>query len=131
MKNYKSLKMRNFRLFIQLVATSIFLPLNTYAENPKLPYWKDIQTVSVNREEPRSAFMTYADKTQAMTGKYESSTYYRLLNGIWKFYFTESYKNLPANITDKDIDLSGWKDIQVPGNWEIQGFGTARYTNHG
>lgn len=131
MKNYKSLKMRNFRLFIQLVATSIFLPLNTYAENPKLPYWKDIQTVSVNREEPRSAFMTYADKTQAMTGKYESSTYYRLLNGIWKFYFTESYKNLPANITDKDIDLSGWKDIQVPGNWEIQGFGTAIYTNHG
>ena len=129
MKNYKSLKMRNFRLFIQLVATSIFLPLNTYAENPKLPYWKDIQTVSVNREEPRSAFMTYADKTQAMTGKYESSTYYRLLNGIWKFYFTESYKDLPANITDKDIDLSGWKDIKVPGNWEMQGFGTPIYTN--
>ena len=129
MKNYKSLKMRNFRLFIQLVATSIFLPLNTYAENPKLPYWKDIQTVSVNREEPRSAFMTYANKTQAMTGKYESSTYYRLLNGTWKFYFTESYKNLPANITDKDIDLSEWKDIKVPGNWEMQGFGTPIYTN--
>ena len=131
MKNYKSLKMKHFGLFIQLLATSIFLPQNTYADNSELPYWKDIQTVSVNREEPRSAFMTYADKTQAMTGKYESSTYYRLLNGTWKFYFTESYKNLPDNITDKDIDLSGWKDIQVPGNWEIQGFGTAIYTNHG
>lgn len=30
-----------------------------------------ISVVSVNREEPRSAFMTYANKTQALTGDYE------------------------------------------------------------
>ena len=44
-----------------------------YADNATLPYWKDIQTVSVNREAPRSAFMTYADKAQAATGDYEKS----------------------------------------------------------
>ena len=60
-------------------------PQQLYAENASLPYWKDIQTVSVNRETPRSAFMTYADKTQALTGKYENSPYYELLNGTWKF----------------------------------------------
>ncbi len=130
MKNYNSSIIRYYS-FLIFFTTFIFIPQTGYTDSPVLPYWKDIQTVSVNREEPRSAFMTYADKTQAMTGKYESSTYYRLLNGTWKFYFTESYKNLPTNITDKDIDLSGWKDIQVPGNWEIQGFGAAIYTNHG
>lgn len=31
-------------------------PQQLYAENASLPYWKDIQTVSVNRETPRSAF---------------------------------------------------------------------------
>ena len=83
--------------------------ITAFAENTTLPYWKDIQTVCVNREEPRSAFMTYADKKQAMTGKYESSPYYRLLNGTWKFYFVDSYKQLPENITDADFDISAWK----------------------
>lgn len=106
-------------------------PQQLYAENASLPYWKDIQTVSVNREAPRSAFMTYADKTQALTGKYENSPYYELLNGTWKFYYTDSYLNLPADITSPEVSTEGWHDIKVPGNWEVQGFGTAIYTNHG
>lgn len=95
------------------------------------PYWQDVQVVSVNKEYPRSAFMTYDDRTDALSGKYENSPYYRLLNGTWKFYFVDGYKQLPENITDADIDVSGWNDIKVPGNWELQGYGTAIYTNHG
>ena len=95
------------------------------------PYWQDVQVVAVNKEYPRSAFMTYDDRTDALSGKYENSPYYRLLNGTWKFYFVDSYKQLPANITDADVDVSGWNDIKVPGNWELQGYGTAIYTNHG
>ena len=110
-------------------ATCLFCTQTTYASSD-LPYWKDIQTVSVNREAPRSAFMTYADREQAATMKYEQSPYYQLLNGTWKFYYVDSYKQLPENITST-ANLDGWKDIQVPGNWEVQGFGTAIYTNHG
>jgi beta-galactosidase len=110
-------------------ATCLFCTQTTYASSD-LPYWKDIQTVSVNREAPRSAFMTYADREQAATMKYEQSPYYQLLNGTWKFYYVDSYKQLPEDITST-TRLDGWKDIQVPGNWEVQGFGTAIYTNHG
>lgn len=106
-----------------------------YAENSttslNLPYWQDIQTVSVNKEAPRSAFMTYSDKATALSLAYEKSPYYQLLNGTWKFYFVNSYKELPANITDPSISTDNWNDIQVPGNWERQGFGVAIYTNHG
>ena len=101
----------------------------TFADNAKLPYWKDIQTFSVNRVAPRSAFMTYADKSQALTGDYESSPYYQLLNGTWKFHYVDCYKDLPADITDPTTSFTDWKDIKVPGNWEMQGFGTAIYTN--
>lgn len=108
---------------------------NVYAENNvsvcSLPYWKDIQTVSVNKETPRSAFMTYPDKNTALTLAYEKSPYYQLLNGTWKFYFVNSYKDLPDNITDPSTSTDNWNDIQVPGNWERQGFGVAIYTNHG
>ena len=54
-----------------------------------------------------------------------------MLNGTWKFYFVDSYKDLPANITDPSVSTSDWDDITVPGNWEVQGHGTAIYTNHG
>ena len=101
------------------------------ADNPDKPFWKDVQTVAVNREKPRSAFMSYADRQTALMGRYEKSPYYSLLNGTWKFYFVNSYKDLPDNITDPSVSTSSWQNITVPGNWEVQGFGTAIYTNHG
>ena len=52
---------------------TIAVPQTVQADE-SLPYWKDIQVVSVNREEPRSAFMTYANKTQALTGDYEKKS---------------------------------------------------------
>ena len=98
--------------------------------NKKLPYWKDIQTVAVNKEYPRTAFMTYDNRDQALTGEYENSPYYKLLNGTWNFYYADTYKDLPANIEQPDANIA-WKEIKVPGNWEVQGYGVAIYTNHG
>ncbi len=96
----------------------------------KLPYWRDIKVLSVNKEEPRTTFMTYSNEADALTGKYNKSEYYKSLNGVWKFYFTEDQRDLPNNITDPSVDASTWKDIKVPGNWELQGFGTPIYVNH-
>ncbi|MGL4229096.1 MAG: sugar-binding domain-containing protein, partial [Tannerellaceae bacterium] len=95
------------------------------------PYWQDIDVVAVNKEYPRSSFMTYDNKADALTQKFENSKYYKLLNGTWKFYYVDGYKMLPANITDPTTSTESWSDIKVPGNWEVQGFGTAIYTNHG
>ena len=96
-----------------------------------LPYLQDVQVVAVNKEQPRSSFMTYADRATARTNRYERSPYYQLLNGTWRFRFVEAYKELPADCTAADADLSDWGEIQVPGNWEMQGHGVAIYTNHG
>lgn len=96
-----------------------------------LPYWQDIQTVSVNREAPRTAFMTYDTRQAALNGKYENNKYYKLLNGTWKFYYSDSHRNLPADAVQTVAEMRGWNDIQVPGNWEAQGYGIPIYTNHG
>jgi beta-galactosidase len=96
----------------------------------KLPYWQDMNVVQVNKEYPRTQFMTYNTRQEALQTRFEQSKYYLSLNGTWKFYFVEEYKQLPENITDSIVSLTGWKDIRVPGNWEIQGFGTPIYVNH-
>ncbi len=95
------------------------------------PYWQDEKVVAVNKEYPRTAFMSYGDLASAKLGKFENSAYYQLLNGTWKFYYVDGYKQLPSNITDASVDVASWHDIKVPGNWEIQGFGTPIYVNHG
>lgn len=108
----------------------LFLSLNMQlAANETLPYWKDVRVVEVNKEAPRTTFMTYDNATDALTYKYENSKYYQLLNGTWKFYFVDGYKSLPADITSANVDVSGWADINVPGNWELQGYGEAYYVN--
>lgn len=94
------------------------------------PYWQDPNVVKVNKEYPRTQFMTYDSRDEAINSKFEDSKYYISLNGTWKFYFVEGYKQLPHNITDSIVSLENWKDIKVPGNWEIQGFGTPIYVNH-
>ncbi len=110
---------------LSLMATDLL------ADNTIKPYWQDVQVVAVNKEYPRSSFMTYDNMNDALTGKFEQSRYYRSLNGTWKFYYVDSYKNLPDRITDPNTDTDAWHDIQVPGNWELQGHGVAIYTNHG
>lgn len=115
-----------------LLATLLWSPVTlTAATKPEKPYWQDVQVVGVNKEYPRSAFMTYDNRKDALTGKFENSKFYRLLNGTWKFYFVDSYKDLPENITDPSVSTATWHDIKVPGNWEVQGHGVAIYTNHG
>ena len=101
------------------------------AQSSGLPYWQDIQTVAVNKEKPRTEFMSYDDARTAGSTPFEQSKYYLSLNGTWKFLYVDSYKKLPADATSADVHTASWNDIQVPGNWEMQGFGTAIYTNHG
>lgn len=129
LKNYTMKKSISRYTLWGALTTLCCMPQAAQADHTPLPYWQDMNVTSVNREAPRSAFMTYATKEQAATGRYEASPYYRLLNGTWKFYYTDSHRQLPADITSAPANTASWKDIQVPGNWEVQGFGTAIYTN--
>lgn len=115
---------------IPLLTGMALQPLHATGGDKK-PYWQDVQVTSVGKQKPRTSFMTYDNREKALAGKFENSPYYQSLNGTWKFFFVNSYKDLPTNIIHPETDASGWDNIQVPGNWEVQGYGTAIYTNHG
>jgi len=80
----------------------------------------------INKEPARTSFVSYPNKAIAQSG---SSPWRLSLNGLWKFYFTHNTATLPADFARVDINTSLWHDIQVPGNWEVQGFGIPIYVN--
>jgi beta-galactosidase len=114
-----------------ILAVAITAFILNYPKAQRLPYWQDLNIVAINKEYPRTSFMSYDNQKDALSGKFERSRFYQLLNGTWKFYFVEGYKQLPDNIIEPGVDATTWNTIKVPGNWEMQGFGTAIYTNHG
>lgn len=42
----------------------------------------------------------------------------------------ENFADRPTDFMMDRVDASRWPDINVPGNWELQGFGTPIYVNH-
>jgi len=121
------MNMKNF--FTTILVGTLFSNFAAYAQ--QTPYWQDIQTVATGKEPPRTEFIGFDDNSSALTTRFEDSPYYRSLNGTWKFLYVDSYKDLPADITSADSKTTVWQDITVPGNWEVQGYGMAIYTNHG
>lgn len=118
------------RIYFYLFAC-LFLGLSwAKAQEDLKPYYKNPSVVAVNKEYPRTQFMTFTSPENALTKKFKESNYYQSLNGTWKFFFAKNEKRLPKNVVDSATNTSQWKDITVPGNWELQGFGTAIYVNH-
>lgn len=97
--------------------------------------YTEITTPSIlhrNKETARASYMPIADEESYKTsGDYTKSPYFKSLNGTWKFFYTENPDDIPDGFASDTTDISGWKEITVPGNWELQGFGIPIYVNIG
>ncbi len=51
------------------------------------------------------------------------------LNGTWKFLYSESPYDVPQDFFKPTFNDRKWSDIEVPSNWEMQGFGQAFFRN--
>ena len=89
-----------------------------------LPYWQDMQVTSVNADTRRTEVIYYAKREDALGKGFRASENYLSLNGIWDFKYFEDHREMPGG-----TGHLSWDKIGVPGNWEVQGWGTAIYTN--
>lgn len=51
------------------------------------------------------------------------------LDGVWKFHWYPRPEQRILNFYENGFDVSGWDDIVVPGEWQLQGYGIPIYTN--
>lgn len=92
--------------------------------------WETPSVVDEGKEPPRADFVPYATEAQIVENVKWNSPYVRSLNGMYKFHFSENVSQCPLDFYKENLDDSQWKAIQVPGNWELQGFGVPVYTNN-
>ena len=112
-------------------------PRNLYADNaPKAGCfhyrrdWENPAVTAINRETSSVPWGAYETLTQALAGDRDVSANVRSLDGTWKFYLAPAPDQVPPNFWEPAFDATAWSDIQVPGNWEVQGFGKPIYTNY-
>lgn len=91
--------------------------------------WGNPRMIALNKELPHCTLMPYADINSAKKGTREASKFYKSLNGRWKFNWVSKPAERPAGFKKADYDVSSWKEIVVPGNWQIYGYGTPIYLN--
>lgn len=83
----------------------------------------------INKEKPRSTFISFSSVDQALANDWDESPFYRSLNGTWKFNWVKKPSERPADFYEPLYSTEDWGEIKVPGNWELQGYGVPIYTD--
>ncbi len=95
------------------------------------PEIEDPQCLGIHKEPWHATLMPYATMQEALAANRHASSYCRSLNGPWKFNWVKRPELRPEDFYKPEFDVSGWKEIPVPSNWEMQGYGTPYYRNNG
>ena len=100
------------------------MSLNNQTQN----WWENPEIFSVGQERPRSNFMIF-DNPSDVGKAWKTSPFYQSLNGKWKFNWVRKPADRPIDFYKNDFDTSNWNEINVPANWQIEGFGVPIYVN--
>ena len=108
---------------IHLVADTIVpgASVPTEIENP--------ECLGINKEAYHATLMPYGSMAEALQANRHASSLCMSLNGPWKFNWVAWPQERPVDFYKLTYDVSGWKDIKVPSNWQVEGYGTPYYSN--
>ncbi len=87
---------------------------------------KDPQAYAQNTLPPHSDHIAFApeDRPENM-----QTSFRRSLNGMWRFHYAENYRSAPDGFWKDDFDVSGWTEISVPSNMQMEGYDKPAYVN--
>jgi beta-galactosidase len=116
--------------------TSTLLPLAflastclyTQSQTGAPPDWENPHVFGINKEPARATFTPFPDEAATLRDGHHSP-WTQSLDGAWKFHWVKQPDLRPVDFYKPDFDVSSWKEIPVPSNWEMEGYGTPIYTN--
>ena len=83
--------------------------------------WQSPDSVAVNKLQPHAWFFSFRNIDEARKVLPENSSYWKSLDGKWKFHWAPNPDERPKDFFRTDYDVSKWDDIKVPMNWNMAG----------
>ncbi len=112
-------------LYISFLA---FVQLFVFAQKDE---WKNPEQNEINRLDMHAHYFPYESVEMAQKNIPTQSANYQTLNGRWKFYWVKDADKRPLNFYKSDFEDAGWKNMNVPAMWELNGHGDPVYVNIG
>ena len=83
--------------------------------------WQNPDSVAVNKLQPHAWFFSFRNIDEARKVLPENSSYWKSLDGMWKFHWAPNPDERPKDFFRTDYDVSKWDDIKVPMSWNMAG----------
>ena len=93
--------------------------------------WQSPDSVAVNKLQPHAWFFSFRNIDEARKVLPENSSYWKSLDGMWKFHWAPNPDERPKDFFRTDYDVSKWDDIKVPMNWNMAGLQRAGKNKYG
>ncbi len=93
--------------------------------------WENPKVFQRNQVLPHTNLMPFNTLREALDLNKKASPNFLSLNGIWNFNFSENLDKAPKDFFKDGFDFKDWDKINVPSNWEMEGFGYAMFRNIG
>jgi beta-galactosidase len=104
-----------------LTLCAIFLLSECELNAQNINDWENPDVNGINKEKPHAYGFLASEKA--------NNPLIQSLNGIWKFKWSPDPQSRPTDFYSENYSTDKWDNILVPGNWELQGFGTPIYVN--
>ena len=112
---------------ILLFVATVLYPLASMGQS--FTEWKDPSVNSINRAPMHASYFAYDNKEKAIAGIKDKSDKFLSLNGMWRFQWVPNLTERPTDFFRTSYDDKAWDQIEVPGIWEMHGYGDPLYVN--
>jgi len=93
----------------------------SYIENP--------QMIELNQQPGHVPLLPYPSLEKALVNIQAESSGFLSLNGKWKFLYTVNPDGINKAFFRNDFNVKTMQEIEVPGNWQMQGYGEKIFRN--
>ncbi len=92
-------------------------------------HWENPLIYEMGTLDPHAHYLPYQSEAAALTFDQTKSDRILSLNGQWRFLFAKNPEGAPVKMHEVKFNDSKWDHIEVPSNWQLQGYGRPIYLN--